>query len=66
MYLKRFFLLASFTLIAAMAKAQIGFGPEVGIGMATMKFAPPLTPIAYTAASVSPVLGVGCKGTAAL
>ena len=35
--------------------AQIGFGPEVGAGMSTFKFAPPTYPIDYTQASVSAV-----------
>src|SRR5437016_3560587 len=36
-------------------RAQPGFGPEIGVGMSSMRFAPPLQPIAYTAGSVSPI-----------
>ena len=36
--------------------AQVGYGPELGIGMSTTRFAPPTYPIPYTSASVSPVL----------
>jgi hypothetical protein len=51
------FLIFMCSFIAGSSFAQIGFGPEAGIGMATMKFAPPLTPVAFTAASISPILG---------
>ena len=50
-----YFLLISLTL-ACPVHAQLGFGPEIGIGMSSMHFAPPLYPIDYTAASVSPIV----------
>lgn len=55
-------LLAILLITAGNSNAQIGYGVEAGIGMATMKFAPPLTPVTYTSASVSPITGgkVGC------
>ena len=46
-------LLAGF---AHTASAQLGFGPEVGVGMSTFKFAPSTYPIDYTSASVNSVL----------
>jgi hypothetical protein len=35
--------------------AQFGFGPEIGVGMSSMHFAPTTYPILYTSASVSPI-----------
>src|SRR5581483_11385179 len=46
-------LLITLVIAYSPVQAQPGFGPEVGIGMSSMHFAPPLYPIAYTAASVS-------------
>jgi len=37
------------------AIAQIGYGPELGLGMSTYKFAPSATPIDYTSASVNTI-----------
>ena len=42
-----------FFAVALPAHAQVGFGPEVGGGISSMHFAPPLYPIAYTAASTN-------------
>src|SRR3954463_16051341 len=38
------------------ANAQIGFGPEVGIGFSTIRFAPATYPILYTSDSKSAVV----------
>jgi len=52
----RFFQILIVSLVVSSSVfAQLGFGPEVGIGMSSMHFAPPLYPIAYTAATVSPI-----------
>ena len=37
------------------AKAQIGYGPEIGIGVSRMYFAPPIYPIDYTEASTGAI-----------
>ena len=50
----RLFLLVGLLLPAAV-KSQTGFGPEAGLGMSSMKFAPPLAPIHYTAADLHPI-----------
>ena len=54
MRLFRFF---AFVLISAYvpARAQIGFGPEIGGGMSSMKFTPPQDVIQYPYASVSTI-----------
>lgn len=51
-------------IITAATNAQPGFGPEIGLGMGSMHFAPPLYPIPYTAASVSPILSGKVGGLA--
>lgn len=38
------------------AVAQVGIGVELGVGLSGMKFAPPMIPIPYTSAAVSPLL----------
>ena len=51
----RFFYFLLFSLITACsAEAQIGYGPELGLGISTMQFAPPMYPD-YTSASVSAI-----------
>ena len=40
---------------AAPVQAQLGYGPELGIGMSRMYFAPPIYPIDYTKVSTNPV-----------
>lgn len=44
--------------------AQLGFGPEIGVGMSTMRFTPPQDPIIYPFASEKPVASgkIGCLG----
>ena len=44
-----------FLLTACGARAQVGFGGEAGMGVATMKFAPSLSPIHYTTGTANPV-----------
>ncbi len=51
------FLTAILLLASSGVTAQVGFGPMLGIGVATMKFAPSLDPIHYTAGTASPILG---------
>ncbi len=48
-------LVVTLFLISGTAHAQLGFGPEIGAGISNMRFAPPLYPINYTAASTSPI-----------
>ena len=43
--------------------AQIGYGPEGGIGMSNMRFAPPVYPILYTQSKRQPILGWKIGGT---
>ena len=63
----RFLYILIVSLLATfVSDAQAGFGPEIGIGMSTMHFAPPLYPIAYTAASVSPIASGTIGGLADL
>jgi len=52
--------------INAPASAQFGFGPEVGLGMSSFRFAPSVYPIDYTAASKSPIFSgkIGAVGDA--
>jgi hypothetical protein len=49
------FLFALFIVTIRPAHAQFGYGPEVGIGMSSMHFAPTTAPILYTSASTSPI-----------
>lgn len=49
----RLLLLAALLLFAfSTTNAQVGFGPEIGVGMSSMHFAPPL---GFTSASISPM-----------
>jgi outer membrane protein with beta-barrel domain len=57
MNLKQLFLLIITLANVNLSQAQIGFGPEIGAGIATMKFAPRLDPVTYTSASVNPIFG---------
>ncbi len=43
-------LISALIILSTTTKAQTGFGPEIGLGMSKMRFAPPLS---FTAASVS-------------
>jgi len=45
-----------FVSLSWLSYGQVGYGPELGIGISTLKFAPPTYPILYTSASVSPVI----------
>lgn len=49
-------LVVLFLLLANTCMAQIGYGPEAGIGMSTFKFQPPSYPVIYTSSSVTPML----------
>ena len=49
------FIFVVFFFIGIPLYAQLGYGPEIGIGMSRMDFAPPVYPIDYTQASASPV-----------
>jgi len=44
-----------FLFLAAPVHAQFGYGPEIGIGMSRMYFAPPIYPIDYTEATTGAV-----------
>ena len=48
--------------ISAPAKGQVGFGPEIGVGVSTVKFAPPTYPILYTSASVANIFSYKVGG----
>jgi len=48
-------LLIVILLSAGISFAQLGYGVEGGIGMASMRFAPLLSPIHYTAGNASPI-----------
>ncbi len=50
-----FFLCALFISSFSSVYGQVGYGPEIGVGMSTMHFAPPTAPILYTSASVSSI-----------
>jgi hypothetical protein len=56
-----FFILLFF---AGNIHAQVGFGPELGVGMSTLRFAPATSPILYTSASVSAILSGRVGGLA--
>jgi outer membrane protein with beta-barrel domain len=50
-----FIILIVIIISSGFTSAQVGFGPELGVGMSTFKFAPMTSPIDYTSASVSPI-----------
>jgi hypothetical protein len=50
-----FFTLLLLVVFACTGFSQIGFGPEAGIGMSSMRFAPLLQPVDYTAASTGAI-----------
>lgn len=54
-YKALFIVLLAFT--AGSSLAQVGFGIEGGMGMATMRFAPSLYPIRYTSGEASAIVG---------
>jgi hypothetical protein len=47
---------------AGASNAQVGFGPELGVGLSTLRFAPATAPILYTSGSVSPVFSIKLGG----
>ena len=50
-------ILTIFLVSTDLTKAQVGYGVEGGIGMATMKFAPLLRPVQYTSGNATPIAG---------
>ncbi len=53
----QFLLIGCLLLVCSSLLAQVGFGVEGGMGMATMRFAPSLYPIRYTSGDASAIAG---------
>jgi Outer membrane protein beta-barrel domain len=54
--MKKAYILLVLSFLALCAQGQLGYGPEIGVGMSTFKTSPPTDPILYTSSSVSSIL----------
>ena len=54
--MKKVLILLLLSVLSFYAQGQLGYGPELGVGMSTFKFAAPTSPILYTSSSVSSIL----------